>query len=57
MPVIGFLNSLSSAESSNVVAAFRQGVAQAGFVEGEVVLSPAGWRNPSAVKNIWGLVE
>ena len=22
-----------------------------------VVLSPAGWRNPSAVKNIWGLVE
>jgi hypothetical protein len=35
MRVIGFLNSLSSAESSNVVAAFRQGVAQAGFVEGE----------------------
>jgi fatty-acyl-CoA synthase len=22
-----------------------------------VVLSPAGWRNPSSVKNIWGLVE
>ena len=22
-----------------------------------VVLSPAGWRNPNAVKNIWGLVE
>jgi fatty-acyl-CoA synthase len=22
-----------------------------------VVLSPTGWRNPSAVKNIWGLVE
>jgi Acyl-CoA synthetases (AMP-forming)/AMP-acid ligases II len=22
-----------------------------------VVLSPAGWRNPAAVKNIWGLVE
>ena len=22
-----------------------------------VVLSPSGWRNPSAVKNIWGLVE
>src|SRR4029077_16772148 len=22
-----------------------------------VVLSPSGWRNPAAVKNIWGLVE
>src|SRR6516165_8000199 len=22
-----------------------------------VVLSPAGWRNPAAIKNIWGLVE
>ncbi|PMV85948.1 AMP-binding protein, partial [Pseudomonas sp. GW460-C8] len=22
-----------------------------------VVLSPSGWRNPNAVKNIWGLVE
>src|SRR5207302_6312305 len=22
-----------------------------------VVLSPAGWRNPASVKNIWGLVE
>jgi putative ABC transport system substrate-binding protein len=37
MPVIGFLKSLSSTESSNVVAAFRQGVAQAGFVEGESI--------------------
>src|SRR6202021_4104645 len=22
-----------------------------------VVLSPAGWRNPASVKNVWGLVE
>jgi putative ABC transport system substrate-binding protein len=37
VPVIGFLNSLSSAETSHVVDAFRQGVAQAGLVEGESV--------------------
>ena len=35
MPVVGFLNSLSSAETSHVVGAFRQGVAQAGLVEGK----------------------
>src|SRR5215813_3190633 len=35
MPVVGFLNSLSSVETSYVVAAFRNGVAQAGLVEGE----------------------
>jgi putative ABC transport system substrate-binding protein len=37
MPVVGFLNSLSSAETSHVVAAFRQGVAQAGLVEGKSI--------------------
>jgi putative ABC transport system substrate-binding protein len=37
MPVVGFLNSLSSAETSHVVAGFRQGVAQAGLVEGKSV--------------------
>jgi putative ABC transport system substrate-binding protein len=36
-PVIGFLNSLSPAETSHVVDAFRQGVALAGLVEGESV--------------------
>ena len=35
MPVVGFLNSLSSAETSHVVGAFRQGVAQAGLVGGK----------------------
>jgi putative tryptophan/tyrosine transport system substrate-binding protein len=34
MPVVGFLNSLSSAETTHFVSAFRQGVAQAGLVEG-----------------------
>ena len=33
IPVVGFLNSLSSAETNQVVSAFRQGVSQAGLVE------------------------
>jgi putative ABC transport system substrate-binding protein len=37
MPVVGFLNSLSSAETSDFVGAFGQGVAQAGLVEGKSV--------------------
>jgi putative ABC transport system substrate-binding protein len=34
IPVIGFLSSRSPSESAGVVAAFRQGLQQAGFVEG-----------------------
>src|SRR5262249_55630423 len=37
MPVVGFLNSLSPAETSHVVSAFRQGVAQAGLIERKTV--------------------
>ena len=35
MPVIGFLSSRSPSESSDVVAAFRQGLGESGFVEGQ----------------------
>jgi putative ABC transport system substrate-binding protein len=35
MPVIGFLSSRSPIESHGVVAAFRQGLGEAGFVEGQ----------------------
>ena len=35
MPVVGFLSSRSPAESTAVVAAFRQGLREAGFVEGQ----------------------
>jgi putative ABC transport system substrate-binding protein len=35
MPVIGFLSSRSPGESSGVVAAFRRGLREAGFVEGQ----------------------
>src|SRR5215831_6262657 len=34
MPVIGFLSSRSPSESTGVVAAFRQGLGEMGFVEG-----------------------
>src|SRR5712691_6657304 len=35
MPVIGFLSSRSPGESAGVIAAFRQGLREIGFVEGE----------------------
>src|SRR5512143_4216377 len=35
MPVIGFLRSTSLAEAKHLVAAFRQGLKEAGFVEGQ----------------------
>jgi ABC-type uncharacterized transport system substrate-binding protein len=35
MPVIGFLSSRSPGESAGVVAAFRQGLGESGFVEGQ----------------------
>ena len=35
MPVIGFVSSRAPGESAGVVAAFRQGLGEAGFVEGQ----------------------
>ena len=35
MPMVGFLSSRSSGESARVVAAFRQGLGETGFVEGQ----------------------
>src|SRR5256885_16264296 len=37
VPVIGFLSSLSSDYASHLVAAFRQGVTEAGFADGHTV--------------------
>jgi len=37
VPVIGFLRSTAAAGSENLVGAFRQGLNEAGFVEGQNV--------------------
>jgi len=38
MPMIGFLSSRSPGDSAGVVAAFRQGLGESGFVGGQNVL-------------------
>jgi putative ABC transport system substrate-binding protein len=45
MPVVGFMNTLNSAESvaSDLVAAFRQGLRETGFVEGQNVAVEYRW--------------
>jgi putative ABC transport system substrate-binding protein len=43
MPVIGFLRSTSAASSTQLVTAFRQGLKEAGFVEGQNVAIEFRW--------------
>ncbi len=43
MPVVGFLSSRSAGDSANAVAAFRQGLAEAGYVEGRNVMIEFRW--------------
>jgi putative ABC transport system substrate-binding protein len=43
MPVVGFLDAGSAAERADVVAAFRKGLAEAGFVEGQNVTLEFRW--------------
>jgi putative ABC transport system substrate-binding protein len=43
MPVIGFLSSRSPGESANVLAAFREGLRETGFVEGQNVAIAFRW--------------
>jgi len=43
MPVVGFLSSRSPGESAGVLAAFRQGLREAGFVEGQNAIIAFRW--------------
>ncbi len=42
-PVVGFLSSRSPGESAGVVAGFRQGLGESGFVEGQNVVIAFRW--------------
>jgi putative ABC transport system substrate-binding protein len=43
VPVIGFLSGRSLGESTELIAAFRQGLSEAGYVEGRSVLLEYQW--------------
>src|SRR5258708_661748 len=45
MPVIGFMSGRSAPDSAHLVAAFREGLGEAGFVEGRNVIIEFQWAN------------
>jgi putative ABC transport system substrate-binding protein len=61
MPVVGFLSSRSPGESADVVAAFRRGLSETGFVEGQNLVIGFRWaegrydRLPALAADLTGL--
>jgi putative tryptophan/tyrosine transport system substrate-binding protein len=61
MPVVGFLSSRSAGESAGVVAAFYQGLREAGFIEGQNLAIEFRWaegrydRLPALAADLVGL--
>ena len=49
MPVVGFLRDTSLADAMHLVAAFRQGLKEAGFIEGQNVGSNTARRNINSI--------
>src|SRR5262249_60391451 len=45
MPVVGFVSGRSLEESARVAAAFRKGLSETGFVEGQTVMVEYHWLN------------
>src|SRR5215475_8266439 len=56
IPVVGFLRSASAADSEHVVKAFRQGLEEAGFVEGRNVAVEFRWAD-NKLDRLSALVE
>jgi putative ABC transport system substrate-binding protein len=52
MPVVGFLHSASRAPNAHLVAAFRKGLSEAGFVEGQNVAIEYRWAEGQSSKPI-----
>jgi len=45
LPVVGFMSGRSAPDSAHLVAAFREGLSEAGFVEGQNVIIEFRWAN------------